>query len=237
MDYGIIKGMRERWKNRKEFILHLRKRRMDLGKSQEEVSKALGKSASYIYQVERGRAIPSAEVLIELSRIYREDPQDYLAVRSKIGNGDESLRFWKSLLSREAKGVYIADSRRVPVVNLEQCSNAENFTDKGHLMDIADDYRLAHTKDDHAFYVRAEGDSMCPHIEPGDLVLIEPNVAVNNGDIVFARTAKGAVVKRLYSASDNSIFLLSLNSNYPPIEIKDRRGFRCFKATRISREL
>jgi len=215
----------------------LRKRRTELGKSQEEVSKALGKSPSYIYQVERGRAIPSAEVLIELSRVYREDPQDYLMIRSKIGDGDESLRFWKSLLSREVKGVFVADSRRVPVVNLAQCNNSENFSDKGHLMDIADDYRLAHTKDDNAFYVRAEGDSMCPHIEPGDLVLIEPIMPVNNADIVFARTDKGAVVKRLYVSSDKRIFLLSLNSNYPPLEIKDKRGFRCFKATRISREL
>ncbi len=210
---------------------------MDLGKSQEEVSKALGKSPSYIYQVERGRAIPSAEALIELSRIYQEDPQDYLSIRSKIGGGDDALRFWRSLLSKEVKGVYVADSRRVPVVNLAQCVDSEKFADKSHLADIADDYRLAHTKDDDAFYVRAEGESMCPHIEPGDLVLIEPITPVNNGDIVFARTDKGAVVKRLYISSDNRIFLLSLNSNYPPLEIRDRRGFRCFKATRISREL
>lgn len=229
--------MKYRWKTRREFAEHLRSRRLELGKSQEEVSAAIGKSPSYIYQVERGRAIPSAEALIELSRIYREDPQDYLAARSIGGDKDRSLEFWKKLLSREVKGVYIADSRRVPVINLTPSKVEEIFDKKGGLPGVADQYLLAHTKDDNAFYVRAEGDSMSPHIEPGDLVLIEPNVPTNNGDIVFARTEKGAVVKRLHITSDGQIMLISLNSNYPPIEIRSRRGFRYFKASRISREL
>lgn len=229
--------MRYRWKSRKEFAEHLRNRRLELGKSQEEVSAAIGKSPSYIYQVERGRAIPSAEVLIELSRIYREDPQDYLAARSIGGEKDRSLEFWKRLLSKEVKGVYIAGSRRVPVINLSMSNEERNFDSRGGFAGVADQYLLAHTKDDNAFYVRAEGDSMSPHIEPGDLVLIEPNIPAQNGDIVFARTEQGAVVKRLHITSDGQIMLISLNSNYPPIEVRNRRGFRYFKASRISREL
>jgi len=218
-------------------VEHLRNRRLELSKSQEEVSAAIGKSPSYMYQVERGRAIPSAEILIELSRIYREDPQDYLAARSIGMEKDRSLEFWKKLLSKEVKGVYIAGSRRVPVINLAGANQKEIFNVKGGLAGVADQYMLAHTKDDSAFYVRAEGDSMSPHIEPGDLVLIEPNVPAKNGDIVFARTQQGAVVKRLHITSDGQIMLISLNSNYPPIEIRRSRDFRYFKASRISREL
>jgi transcriptional regulator with XRE-family HTH domain len=230
-------NMRRRWKSKREFVEHLRNRRLELGKSQEEVSTALGKSPSYIYQVERGRAIPSAEVLIELSRIYREDPQDYLGVRSIGGEKDRSLEFWKKLLSKEVKGVYVAGSRRVPVINLTMTKEGDMFNRQGGFVGVTDQYMLAHTKDDNAFYVRAEGDSMSPHIEPGDLVLIEPNAAVSNGDIVFARTDEGAVVKRLHITSNGQVMLMSLNSNYPPIEIKHRRDFSYFKASRISREL
>ena len=229
--------MAVRWKSKREFAQHLKERRLELGKSQEEVSAAIGKSPSYIYQVERGRAIPSFEVLVELSRIYKEDPRDYLTIRGITGKKDPSLEFWKELLSKEGKGVYIAGSRRVPVINLTQLSGHEEFGGGDVPPGDADLYMLAHTKDDHAFYVRAEGDSMSPHIEPGDLVLIEPNAPAKNGDIVFARTGRGAVVKRLHVTSDGQIMLLSLNSNYPPIEIKRRRGFRYFKASRISREL
>jgi phage repressor protein C with HTH and peptisase S24 domain len=229
--------MKLRWRTRKEFVEHLRDRRQALGKSQEEVSAAIGKSPSYIYQVERGRAIPSAETLIELSRIYREDPQDYVAIRSLVGQKDRALEFWKHLLSRDVKGVQIAGSRRVPVINIAQYRSEEKFDDNGHPLGTVDEYMLAHTKDDNAFYVRAEGNSMSPLIEEGDLVLIEPNLPVKNGDIVFGRLASGAVVKRLHITSDEKIMLLSTNSNYPPIEIRSKRGFRYFKATRISREL
>ena len=228
--------MRTRWKTKKEFALYLRNRRLELGKSQEEVSSEIGKSPSYMYQVERGRAIPSAEVLLELSRIYREDPSDYLAARTIGGEKDKSLEFWKKLLSKDAKGVYIAGSRRVPVINLAQTQN-HDFDERGYPQGAIDHYALAHTKDDHAFYVRAVGDSMSPHIEPGDLVLIEPNAHVENGDVVFARTDEGPVVKRLHITSEKRILLLSLNTNYPPLEVKQRKGFRCFKASRISREL
>jgi len=229
--------MTRQWKNKTEFTQHLRKRRIELGKSQEEVSTALGKSPSYIYQVERGRALPSTEVLIELSRVYREDPEDYIAIRNIKGSHDHALVFWKRLMAREAKGIFIASSRRVPVVNLDQCEDKTKFDDKGHPTGAADQYMLAHTKDDSAFFIRAAGNSMAPYIETGDLVLIEPRAPINNGDIVFARTEEGAVVKRLHITSDNRILLLSLNSNYPPIEIRNKRGFRYFKATRISREL
>jgi phage repressor protein C with HTH and peptisase S24 domain len=209
---------------------------MELGKSQEDVSAAIGKSPSYIYQVERGRAIPSAEVLIELSRIYREDPAEYLSARTIGGDKDKSLDFLKNLLSKEMKGVSIAGSRRVPVINLKQATR-EDFSAGGYPQGEVDDYALAHTKDDNAFYVRAIGDSMSPHIESGDLVLIEPNAHVDNGDIVFARIDDEPVVKRLHITSEKQIMLLSLNTNYPPLEIRQKRGFKCFKAARISREL
>ena len=228
--------MRSRWKSKSEFALHLRNRRLELGKSQEEVSAAIGKSPSYMYQVERGRAIPSAEVLIELSRIYREDPADYLSARTMGGKKDMSLEFWKKLLSKEGKGVYIAGSRRVPVINLEQMRE-QDFDERGYPRGEVDHFSLAHTKDDNAFYVKAVGDSMSPHIEPNDLVLIEPNAPVDNGDIVFSRTDDGPVVKRLHVTSEDRILLLSLNTNYPPLEVRQKRGFKCFKASRISREL
>jgi SOS-response transcriptional repressor LexA len=228
--------MKNPWKSKSDFALHLRNRRLELGKSQEEVSAAIGKSPSYMYQVERGRAIPSAEVLIELSRIYREDPADYLSARAMGDKKDKSLEFWKRLLSKEAKGVYIAGSRRVPVMNLARTKEAD-FDESGLPQSGFDHFALAHTKDDSAFYVRAVGDSMSPHIEENDLVLIEPNASVENGDIVFARTEEGPVVKRLHITSENRIMLLSLNTNYPPLEVKHRRGFRSFKASRISREL
>ncbi len=228
--------MRNRWKSKSEFALHLRSRRLELGKSQEEVSAAIGKSPSYMYQVERGRAIPSAEVLIELSRIYCEDPAEYLSARAMGDKKDKSLEFWKRLLSKEAKGVFIAGSRRVPVINLAQTKEAD-FDEGGLPQGGFDHFALAHTKDDNAFYVKAVGDSMSSYIEEDDLILIEPNARVENGDIVFARTEEGPVVKRLHVTSENRIMLLSLNTNYPPLEIKQRRGFRCFKASRISREL
>lgn len=220
------------WKrDRQAFLKHISERRVELGLTKEGVSLNLGKSPGYMFQVEKGRGLPSLEVLIHLAEIYREDPKDYAAVRTGEGRQNHAVESLIDHLSKESQPSYNQiEFRPVPVISLTEARDWDDFTDREFPVAIASEYLLAHTNDPNAFYVRAEGDSMAPEIRDGDLVLIEPREQRENGDIVFTHYEGEAVIKKLHITDDGKIILVSLNSEYPPLAVKSKRGFKSFRA-------
>ncbi len=222
--------------DRQAFLKHIKNRRLELGLSQEAVSTKIGKSFSYMAQVERGRGLPTLETLIHLAEIYGEDPKDYAAVRTGEGRQDKAVESLIDEMAKEGQPPYSnnrLESHPVPVISLAAARDWDDFTDKEFPVAIADEYRLAHTNDPNAFYVRAEGNSMVPDIREGDLVLIEPNERPENGDIVFTHCENEAVIKKLYITDDGKIILTSLNSEHPPIAVKSKRSFKSFRAAGV----
>ncbi len=71
------------------------------------------------------------------------------------------------------------------------------------------------------FYVRAEGDSMMPVINDGDLLVVDRNAEVVNGSTVLACLNNDFCIKQFYKRSDGSIELLSTNPEYPPVNLPD----------------
>jgi len=70
------------------------------------------------------------------------------------------------------------------------------------------------------FLLRVQGESMTgAHILPGDLVIIQPQQAAENGEIVAARIGEEATVKR-FSRHGNRIELQAQNPNYAPIPLR-----------------
>ncbi len=70
------------------------------------------------------------------------------------------------------------------------------------------------------FLLRVQGESMTgAHILPGDLVIIQPQQAAENGDIVAARIGEEATVKR-FARHGNRIELQAQNPNYAPIPLR-----------------
>jgi repressor LexA len=68
-----------------------------------------------------------------------------------------------------------------------------------------------------AFLVKAKGDSMEPKISNGDFVIAAKNVVPKSGDIVVcSHNAMAKIKKLMFSDSPQSMFLVSLNANYPP---------------------
>ena len=225
------------WKDKKEFIEHIRNRRLKLSRSQEDISLQIGMSQSYIQQIERnqGRVIPSIPVLVKLAEIYGEDPKDYLSVcMIGVDNGKNNVENLMESFIKEKTGDYGegVGARLVPVLTLAQCEGWENLSDLEYPMSKAEARQLAPTKDSDAFFVAMEGDSMAPRIEPGDLVLVEPNVDAESGDIVFARANDQCVIRKLHIESDGKILLLAVNPDYPPILIMQRRSFKYYKASK-----
>ena len=76
------------------------------------------------------------------------------------------------------------------------------------------------------FYVRVIGDSMIDEgIFPGTLLVVDRAEQTKSGDIVLARINADVCVKELSIGDDGSVWLLSKNPSYPPIEITEEMEF------------
>lgn len=75
------------------------------------------------------------------------------------------------------------------------------------------------------FYVRVDGDSMLPSIQPDALLVVDRMAETRDGHIVLARIGSAFLVKRLHFGEGERIFLLSDNEAYPPIEITEEMDF------------
>src|SRR5215216_1183521 len=71
------------------------------------------------------------------------------------------------------------------------------------------------------FYIRVEGDSMEPRIHEGSLLIVDRMVEATEGCVVIARIGSDFMVKRLHVEQDGQIWLLSENTDYPPIQITE----------------
>jgi DNA polymerase V len=77
----------------------------------------------------------------------------------------------------------------------------------------------------YTFYVRVEGDSMEPSIQPGALLVVDRMAETRDGHIVLARIGSEFLVKRLHTDEKGRILLVSDNEAYPPREITEEMDF------------
>ena len=76
------------------------------------------------------------------------------------------------------------------------------------------------------FIVRASGSSMTSaSICSGDLLVVDRSIMPKNNNIVIASIFGDLTVKKLQK-KENSLFLLSANSDYPSIQVKEE--MECF---------
>jgi len=68
------------------------------------------------------------------------------------------------------------------------------------------------------FALRVLGDSMLPEFKEGDIIVIEPDGAVQNGSFVLA-VYDGEYIFRQAVIEDQHYYLKPLNDNYPTLEI------------------
>lgn len=74
-------------------------------------------------------------------------------------------------------------------------------------------------------------------INEGDLLLVEPNRRVENGNIVLALNHEGVTVKKFFK-KDGVIELWPGNENYPSIIIKKGdESFRVYRIGEIKRKI
>jgi len=101
---------------------------------------------------------------------------------------------------------------------------------------IEDEVFFEYPVSEHCFCVRVQGDSMQSgngkSINEGDILLVDMNISVIQGDVVVVSLANGReMVKRYYSSSEN-VILRSDNAKYPDIIVSENDVLAIFKAVK-----
>jgi len=111
--------------------------------------------------------------------------------------------------------------RWVKVVSWATAGAAKDYTD---METFLDERVPTQSLDENAFGLIVEGDSMEPKISEGDYVTVSPNKEARSGNIVIARTRKdhGVYLKKyfLHGERATKVRLVSLNTEYPPLEFE-----------------
>ncbi|PTT35134.1 SOS response transcriptional repressor [Acidovorax sp. HMWF018] len=113
--------------------------------------------------------------------------------------------------------------RSIPVISAIQAGMWCEIVDQFQPGD-ADEYLLTDLElSAHAFALTIRGDSMLPEFNPGDRVIIDPEVAPHPGDFVAAKNGEQEATFKKYrprgmDAQGNMVFeLVPLNDDYPTL--------------------
>lgn len=186
----------------------IKKRRIELGMSLEDVAKIVGVNKSTIYKYENGisEKLPT-QVLTQLSVALRCSPTYLLGL-------EDELVYSKSGL----------DFIRVPLYGPICCGNG-GFNEDNVIEYIpVPSSGLISNKEYFCQY--AVGDSMLEKIEDGDLLVFEKNSTPELNTICCFCTEENTSMCKMFVKSGNVYMLKPLNSSYDSIVI-DSDSFRC----------
>jgi phage repressor protein C with HTH and peptisase S24 domain len=111
---------------------------------------------------------------------------------------------------------------RIAIVGNAQAGPDGYWDDMGHL-EHGDGFIVASSKDPDAYALRVRGDSMAPAIKNGQIVVIEPNSPVHQGENVLVCTTDGlCMIKeyRLYNETDEEYTFGSINDQHPAMTVQ-----------------
>jgi transcriptional regulator with XRE-family HTH domain len=215
-------------------IRELRKQRK---LSQDEISKKAGIARPYLSRVENNHSQPTVEVLEALADAMDVDVREFFASVGETWGHDETRG--------SEKTVPIFD----PGVGRDVCAAIfQNVSDGERPAGEGEAHEPAFTRDPNAFYVVARGASMTGgggrrSIEEGDLLLVEPNRTVRDGDIVLCRRRGGegpeVLVKMFKKIGGNGVALVALNHEYAPVVMNAQEAAEStfYRVTEIKRRL
>ena len=213
------------------------------GLTQEELSRRTRLSRPYISQLERGRSAPTVGTLESLARALG------VSAASLLDEDDGEM-----LTPRDEHTAPVFDPGR----GRDICAAMfQSITDGEYPPGSGEREEATTSLDPNAFYIVARGESMTGGagrrvIHEGDLLLVEPNKEVRDGDIVLCRLLGSSesqalvkMVKHLNGKPARSrraprrIALLAINPDYPPLilESDHMKEVALYRITEIKRKV
>lgn len=179
-------------------------RRMELNLTQVEVAAAAGVSQQAVESIESGRT---------------KRPRNLLDLAKALNCSPDWLLNGKNVMPLTE-----ISTRRIPILSYVQ---AGALTEASEITTIEGnyDYVLADAEiTDNAFALRIEGDSMMPEFQPGDIVIIDPELTPAPGEFVVAKNNGYEATFKKYrplSVGLCNFELVPLNPDYPVLRSAD----------------
>jgi len=222
-----------------EKLLHLR---TSLGLTQEEFGEKLNVSNQFISQVEVGKRNVGLRFLKKVSETFGVKLMELIGEEDKfvITEDDESfiMKFLKTLTVEEKaqilKTIYRIKKiplREIPVVGYARAGEPLELVE---ITDPIDVLTLPMNETKNVSYaVIVKGDSMKDKgIEEGDILLVDPESSVENGQLVIAVIENKVTFKKL-KKENGKIFLEPANEHYERIELTPDMDVKLLKVTMV----
>jgi transcriptional regulator with XRE-family HTH domain len=176
------------------------------------LAQRMGVSCAYVSQLITGIRRPGRETLLKLSKAL-EVPLETLLIM----DADVSDR--------------VLFSRKIPVLDEIKMQEWTGCADLDYPSLVAATFEYATTDDANAFYITPKGLSSCCGLESSDLILVEPNKGVSNGDTVFVCSSQGISIRKFITEDDVIIFM---DDRQEPLIFSKEERDKDFKYYRIS---
>jgi len=222
-----------------EKLLHLR---TSLGLTQEEFGEKLNVSNQFISQVEVGKRNVGLRFLKKVSETFGVKLMELIGEEEKfvITEDDESfiMKFLKTLTVEEKaqilKTIYRIKKiplREIPVVGYARAGEPLELVE---ITDPIDVLTLPMNETKNVSYaVIVKGDSMKDKgIEEGDILLVDPESSVENGQLVIAVIENKVTFKKL-KKENGKIFLEPANEHYERIELTPNMDVKLLKVAMV----
>ena len=222
-----------------EKLLHLR---TSLGLTQEEFGEKLNVSNQFVSQVEVGKRNVGLRFLKKVSETFGVKLMELIGEEEKfvITEDDESfiMKFLKTLTVEEKaqilKTIYRIKKiplREIPVVGYARAGEPLELVE---ITDPIDVLTLPMNETKNVSYaVIVRGDSMKDKgIEDGDILLVDPESPVENGQLVIAVIDNKVTFKKL-KKENGRIFLEPANEHYERIELTPDMDVKLLKVAMV----
>lgn len=209
----------------------------------EKMAKALGlKSTGHLSQIERNEKEPSDSLInnlkstFSLSETWWETGEGPISENGWFSQDtipvEEQTERQKKSWNNHTRPVAITKhedlsaafsvprpSGKIPIISWAQ-AGPDGFFEDSHLTGsgFGEINRPYDVSDPNAYALIISGDSMVPKFEPGDVILVSPNMGVRTGDYAVARLKDGTVAAKRVKAKNSHFILESINPDYPPVD-------------------
>ncbi len=148
-----------------------------------------------------------------------------ISVANKIGRNLDWVLYGKLCL--EGERVYFTEDcnfppLRIPVISMSEAGQLDEKIDTVARWLAKEYIRFAEPCGPDTFALKVEGDLMEPRFRVGEVIVVDPSLAVKNEDFVLVKDGDDMVFKQLV-IDGQSVFLKPINPRYP---IKDMTGLK-----------
>jgi SOS-response transcriptional repressor LexA len=187
-----------------------------------EVAGKLGVSQTAASKWRDGKSAPGADGIAALCKHFKVSLEWLL-----FGTGDPAPKPNDEPIDL---GITVALGRRVPLISWVQAGAWKEVEDTFH-PGQADEWVASNGKcGEHAFALRIVGDSMEPVFQPGDIIIVDPDVAAETGKYVIAKIKNekgenGEATFKRFVRDGNNVYLRPLNTAYDVLDMTDKEFY------------